>query len=103
MLWILIAALVFGSGPLLESYVNAKNELALRLARWKQAKHLSDDQVDRLRQMELGFHGTGNPFSFGRHHTHEESEAHHLQVAALLRTGSPPVLSATTLDSEGDD
>jgi hypothetical protein len=103
MLWILIAAIVFSSGPLLESYVNTKNELALRRARWKQAKHLNDDQVDRLRQMELEFHGTANPFSFGRCHTHEESEVHHVQVAALLRTGSPPVLSATSLDSEGDD
>lgn len=34
-----------------------------QLLRWKNTYHLSDTVVDQLRQIELDFHGSGNPIT----------------------------------------
>lgn len=61
-----------------------REALDKQLARWKAQYHLTDDQAARIRQIELGFHGNGNPFTSRDSGTAEEDAAHHLEIARVM-------------------
>lgn len=55
-----------------------------RLSAWRGAYHLSDTSITRFREIELEFHGSGNPFTSPIPHTSAEVNAHHEKMAALM-------------------
>lgn len=55
-----------------------------RLAAWKAAYGLSDDDVRQFRHIELEFHGSGNIFTTPIARTPSENLVHHQQMAQLL-------------------
>ncbi len=62
-----------------------RNGLDDQLARWKVTYHLNDAVVSQLRQIELDFHGSGNPITTPIKHTALEIKEHHDGMALLMR------------------
>ena len=63
-----------------------RNSLEQRLAAWKTAYGLSDDEVSQFRRIELEFHGSGNVFTTPIARSSSETIFHHQQMALLLDT-----------------
>lgn len=61
-----------------------RQALDKQFAKWKTLYHLTDEQAARLRQMELDFHGNGNPFTSRESGTPEENLAHHLKMSRVM-------------------
>lgn len=61
-----------------------RNGLDDQLARWKISYHLSDSVVNQLRQIELDFHGSGNPITTPIQHNAIEIKVHHDGMALLM-------------------
>ena len=61
-----------------------RNGLDNQLSRWKSSYHLSDSVVSQLRQIELDFHGSGNPITTPIKHTALEIKEHHDGMAMLM-------------------
>ena len=55
-----------------------------QLSRWKVTYHLNDTVVDQLRQIELDFHGSGNPFITPIKRNATEVKEHHDGMALLM-------------------
>jgi hypothetical protein len=62
-----------------------RNGLDNQLSRWKISYHLSDSVVSQLRQIELDFHGSGNPITTPIKHTALEIKEHHDGMALLMK------------------
>lgn len=62
-----------------------RKALDKQLAQWKPLYHLTDEQAERIRQIELDFHGNGNPFTSRVSGTPEEDEAHHLEISRVMK------------------
>jgi hypothetical protein len=62
-----------------------RNGLDDQLSRWKNTYHLSDTVVDQLRQIELDFHGSGNPITTPIQHSALEIKEHHDGMALLMK------------------
>ena len=61
-----------------------RQALDKQFAKWKKTYHLTDEQAARIRQMELDFHGNGNPFTSRDSGTPEENTAHHLEMSRVM-------------------
>ncbi len=61
-----------------------RNGLDAQLARWKVTYHLNDAVVSQLRQIELDFHGSGNPITTPIKRNALETKQHHDGMAALM-------------------
>ena len=61
-----------------------RNGLDDQLARWKVTYHLNDAVVSQLRQIELDFHGSGNPITTPIQHNALEIKEHHDGMAMLM-------------------
>ena len=57
--------------------------LTRKLDRWRSAYHLEAAQVNRIRDIEIAFHGNGN-FLTKPAHTVEETFNHHREIAAVM-------------------
>lgn len=55
---------------------------------WQAKYALSDEQTERLKSMELLFHGTGNPFSNLDVPTKQEVTAHHIDMSLVVDAGN---------------
>ena len=55
-----------------------------RLLAWQNAYQLSDSTIVRFREIELQFHGSGNPFTSPIEHSDAEIKLHHKEMAALM-------------------
>jgi hypothetical protein len=55
-----------------------------QLLQWRAAYHLTDQQAARIREIELKFHGNGNPFTSRDSGTPEENDAHHLEISRVM-------------------
>jgi hypothetical protein len=55
-----------------------------RLSALQSAYQLPDATISRFREIELEFHGSGNPFTSAIPHTQIEVRIHHEQIAALM-------------------
>ncbi|MBV6498449.1 MAG: hypothetical protein CJBNEKGG_00671 [Prosthecobacter sp.] len=51
---------------------------------WRSIYHLSDEQVESIKKIEIDFHGTGSPFSFRPVHKKEETHRHHQEIGGLM-------------------
>ncbi len=73
--------------PLLLFFVSKtrwRNGLDDQLAHWKVTCHLNDAVVSQLRQIELDFHGSGNPITTPIQHSALEIKEHHDGMAILM-------------------
>lgn len=61
-----------------------RNGLDNQLSRWKTSYHLSDSVVSQLRQIELDFHGSGNPITTTIKRSALEIKEHHDGMAMLM-------------------
>ena len=55
-----------------------------RLAAWQNRYSLDSSTVSKFKEMEIQFHGTGNPFTSPIDHNPVEVRIHHEQMASLL-------------------
>lgn len=55
-----------------------------QLQKWKASYHLTDEQVLRLKEIELTFHGNGNPFTNFKAHTPDDTSKHHRYMSTLM-------------------
>jgi hypothetical protein len=62
-----------------------RKDLDEQLSRWKTTYHLSDSVVSQLRQIELEFHGSGNPITTPIKHSALEIKEHHDGMALLMK------------------
>lgn len=62
-----------------------RNILDDQLARWKVTYHLNDAVVSQLRQIELDFHGSGNPITTPIKRNAIEVKEHHDSMALLMK------------------
>jgi hypothetical protein len=51
---------------------------------WKTTYHINDEQAERIKQIELTFHGNGSPFSIKSTRTRDEKHRHHEEVSRLM-------------------
>lgn len=54
------------------------------LMEWTASYHLTAEQAEHIRQLELEFHGNGNPFTSRDSGTPEENDAHHLEISRVM-------------------
>jgi len=54
------------------------------VAKWKTTYHISDEQAERIKQIELDFHGSGSPFSIKPARTRDEKHRHHKEISRLM-------------------
>jgi hypothetical protein len=52
--------------------------------KWKDTYHIDDDETERIKQIELNFHGNGSPFSIKPTRTKEEKHRHHQEISSLM-------------------
>lgn len=62
-------------------------ELNRQMERWRKSYHLTEPQVTKIRELELIFHGNGNPFAFRGKPTRQELDQHHAAISQVM----PPV------------
>ena len=53
------------------------------VTKWKTTYHITDEQAERIKQIELDFHGSGSPFSIKPAHTRDEKHRHHEEISRL--------------------
>ena len=52
--------------------------------KWKTTYHINDEQAERIKQIELDFHGNGSPFSIKAASSREEKHRHHEEISRLM-------------------
>ena len=87
---ITVAACVAGFMVFLALFITVSGMITQRaalhrvLAGWTVSYHLTPEQAARIRQIELKFHGNGNPFTSRESGTPEENDAHHLEISRVM-------------------
>ena len=51
---------------------------------WKTTYHINDEQAERIKQIELDFHGNGSPFSIKPTRSKDEKHRHHEDISRLM-------------------
>lgn len=51
---------------------------------WRSIYHLNDGQVERIKQIEIDFHGNGSPFSIKPTRARDEKHRHHEEISRLM-------------------
>ncbi len=64
--------------------IDERAALGRLLEKWTASYHLTGEQADRIRQIEVEFHGNGNPFTSRGSATPEENHAHHLEISRAM-------------------
>lgn len=54
------------------------------MAQWRGRYHLNDDQIVRIKQIELDFHGSGSPFSIRPNYSKDEQHRHHEEISRQM-------------------
>lgn len=86
---LLLLAVIFGQW--LVAWNASMDALEDRLSRWQNDHHLTDGEVERLRGIEIRFHGNDGPFGFNSRPTHDQSLAHIVEVDTILQAEGIPV------------
>ncbi|MBK1817372.1 hypothetical protein JIN84_17260 [Luteolibacter yonseiensis] len=63
--------------------VGQRQRISRRLESWRTELGLRDFQIRKLREIEYGFHGSGNPFSENEPSA-EEIDIHEKQIASVM-------------------
>lgn len=81
----LLLLLVFPAVFLHIHSVNQQTASVTRtVTKWKTTYHINDEQAERIKQIELDFHGNGSPFSIKPAHTRDEKHRHHEEISRLM-------------------
>ena len=75
--------LVFFAVPASQSVITERRIVSERLTRWKLRFHLAESEVQRLREIEFGFHGSGFP-SLRQTRSHQQIEDHKRELSRAL-------------------
>jgi hypothetical protein len=75
--------LVFFAIPVSQSVMIERRIVSERLARWKLRFHLSEPEVQHLREIEFGFHGPGFP-SLRLTRSHQQIEEHKRELSRAM-------------------
>ena len=51
---------------------------------WKTTYHINGEQAERIKQIELDFHGNGSPFSIKPTRSKDEKHRHHEDISRLM-------------------
>lgn len=78
-----VALLAFMS-PVILKVVGQRGRISQRVEAWRAEFKLKEDQVRKLKEIEYGFHGSGNPFSKSTSPTNAEVAGHNQQVASAM-------------------
>jgi hypothetical protein len=54
------------------------------VTKWKTTYHINDEQAERIKQIELDFHGNGSPFSIKPARTRDEKDRHQVEISRLM-------------------
>lgn len=54
------------------------------VTKWKTTYHITDEQAERIKQIELDFHGNGSPFSIKPARTRDEKHRHHEEISRMM-------------------
>ena len=54
------------------------------VAKWKTTYHINDEQAERIKQIELDFHGNGSPFNIKPARSRDEKHRHHEEISRLM-------------------
>lgn len=54
------------------------------VTKWKTTYHINDAQAERIKQIELDFHGNGSPFTIKPSRTRDEKHRHHEEISRLM-------------------
>ncbi|MHB1083036.1 MAG: hypothetical protein ACYC67_26825 [Prosthecobacter sp.] len=81
----LLLLLVF---PAVFLHIHSVNQQTASISRtvqkWKTTYHINDEQAERIKQIELTFHGNGSPFSIKPARSAEERHHHHEEISRLM-------------------
>jgi hypothetical protein len=81
----LLLLLVF---PAVFLHIHTFNKQTASIAKtvegWKTTYHINDAQAERIKQIELTFHGSGSPFSIKPARSKEEKHHHHEEISRLM-------------------
>lgn len=82
--WVAVFMAVLALFCTVAGIINQRIALNRTTAKWKSLYHLTDTQAARIREIELEFHGNGNPFTSRDSGTPEENDAHHLEISRVM-------------------
>jgi hypothetical protein len=54
------------------------------VTKWKTTYHFAEGQAERIKQIELDFHGNGSPFRIKPTRSKEEKHCHHEEISRLM-------------------
>lgn len=60
------------------------SSISRTVQKWKSTYHINDEQAERIKQIELDFHGNGSPFSIKPTRSKEEKHRHHEEISRLM-------------------
>jgi len=60
------------------------SSISKTVQKWKSTYHINDEQAERIKQIELDFHGNGSPFSIKPTRSKEEKHRHHEEISRLM-------------------
>ena len=60
------------------------SSISRTVQKWKSTYHINDEQAERIKQIELDFHGNGSPFSIKPARTRDEKHHHHEEISRLM-------------------
>lgn len=75
---LIVGVMIFGS---IQKHSAA---LDVKLLRWSERYHLDEQQMSAIRNIELRFHGNGNPLSVGSNHSPAEIREHHISISRVM-------------------
>lgn len=81
----LLLLLVF---PVVFLHIHSVNQqtasISKTVTKWKTTYHINDEQAERIKQIELDFHGNGSPFNIKPTRAREEKHRHHEEISRLM-------------------
>ena len=82
---ILFMLLVF---PAIFLHIHSINQqtasISITVQKWKSTYHINDEQAERIKQIELDFHGNGSPFSIKPTRSKDAKHRHHEDISRLM-------------------
>lgn len=71
------------------------------VTKWKTTYHINAEQAERIKQIELDFHGNGSPFSIKPARTRDEKHHHHEEISRLMSPENGALFMKAMERSEG--
>lgn len=79
--------LLLGAITLFMNFTGVRNHeasISRTVEKWKLLYHLEPSKVERIKEMEITFHGNGSLFSIKGQPDREQNHQHHLEISRLM-------------------